>query len=145
MIKKLSDSFFEKGELFDVMTPVYKLRPENIHNPNYVKVLLSHDLDAIYFSRLALPYIRGIEKERWYEMNDYWGHIGIYLFKANVLSKWFKLPISKLEKLEKLEQLRFIDAKLIIKTIRVESETFSIDTQEQLIKAREIANSVDKI
>ena len=137
-------NIFNDSEV-DVITPIYKLRQDKIHNPNNVKVVISKDSEAIYFSRSALPYVRGLEQDKWHTVNDYWGHVGIYSFKARVLSLWSELPTSKLEKLENLEQLRLIDAKFKIKTFKVDDEAFSIDTQEQLVEAREIANSLERI
>ena len=120
----------------EIVTPIYKLTKENIHNPNVVKTLVRNDGNVIYFSRSAIPYIRDTSKESWYERTEYWGHAGIYGFKAKMLKEWEKIRPSKLEKLEKLEQLRLIDSGYSISTFVTNEDCLSVDTKEQLIYAR---------
>ena len=50
-------------EVFDVITPIYKLNSTKIHNPNVVKVLLNYNNRVLYFSRSAIPYLRDYEKK----------------------------------------------------------------------------------
>ena len=66
----------------DVLTPIYKLPFYKIHDPNVVKTLIDNDKNAIYFSRSALPHIRGIDKQKWFNHYDFMGHAGIYGFRA---------------------------------------------------------------
>jgi 3-deoxy-manno-octulosonate cytidylyltransferase (CMP-KDO synthetase) len=119
-----------------VTTPVYPLRPEKIHDPNVVKVLRASAGRAITFSRSALPHVRDLPPEQWYSRTTYWGHVGIYGYRADVLAAWSALPSSPLEELEKLEQLRLIEAGIPIATFAVEADCFSVDTPEQLEQAR---------
>jgi len=125
----------------DIVTPVYQLDKKNIHNPNIVKTLLAQDGRAIYFSRSAVPHIRDIKPEEWSNHYQYWGHVGIYGYRATILSKWNLMPLSSLEKLERLEQLRLIDAGYTISTFPVDSPSLSVDTYEQLEEARALANT----
>ena len=69
----------------------------------------------------------------------YWGHVGIYGYRADVLARWNELPASPLEEIEKLEQLRLLEAGIGIGTFAVEGESLSVDTAEQLEEARAIA------
>tara|TARA_Y100001978_G_C23568661_1_gene372979 strand:- start:16 stop:837 length:822 start_codon:yes stop_codon:yes gene_type:complete len=124
----------------DVITPIYKLSKKNIHNPNVVKTLIRNDGSIIYFSRSAIPHIRDIPSENWHKFNSYWGHAGIYGFRAKILVDWGNLQESNLEKLEKLEQLRIIDNGYNISSFATNEECFSIDTKEQLLDAIEKAN-----
>ena len=119
-----------------VITPVHVLAPEQIHNPNVVKVLLAADGRAITFSRSALPHVRDLPPEQWHSRCTYWGHVGIYGYRADVLAGWSRLPASPLEDLEKLEQLRLIEAGVPFATFPVDSDCFSVDTPEQLEQAR---------
>lgn len=93
-----------------VLTPVYPLTADKLHDPNVVKVLRARDGRAITFSRSALPHLRGVPPEQWAQHSTYWGHVGLYGYRADVLAGWAALPHSLLEDLEKLEQLRLIDA-----------------------------------
>lgn len=124
----------------DVITPIYKLSEKNIHNPNVVKTLIRNDESIIYFSRSAIPHIRDIPLKDWHKHTNYWGHAGIYGFRAKMLLEWQKIQESGLEKLEKLEQLRIIDAGYNIGSFKINEECFSVDTEDQLIEAIKKAN-----
>lgn len=119
-----------------VVTPVYRLKPDDIHTPAVVKTLLAHDGRALYFSRSAIPHVRDVDPAAWHQHTDYWGHVGMYGFRGDVLAAWDQLPASPLEDLERLEQLRLIEAGHTIATFQVESTSLSVDTAEQLHNAR---------
>ncbi len=129
---------------FSLITPIYKLNRKDIHNPSVVKTLVSKNNEALYFSRSAIPFMRDIDKSEWHKYYTYWGHVGIYGFKAEVLETWANLCSSDLEKAEKLEQLRAIDSGLRIGTYQVKSFTFSVDTEEQLNYARDLAEQFEE-
>ena len=59
-----------------VLTPVYPLTADKLHDPNVVKVLRARDGRAITFSRSALPHVRGVPPEQWAQHTTYWGHVG---------------------------------------------------------------------
>lgn len=119
-----------------VVTPVYRLDPGSIHNPAVVKTLLSSDGRALYFSRSAIPHVRDVDPTEWHQHTNYWGHVGMYGFRGDVLAGWDQLPASPLEDLERLEQLRLIEAALTIATFEVHGTSLSVDTAEQLAQAR---------
>ena len=140
VIKEMCSFFYSHSELPEIVTPIFKLKKECIHNPAVVKALINQNSEAIYFSRSALPHVRDENKDKWHIHHDYWGHVGIYGFRADILSNWQKLPLSMLENSEKLEQLRFIDSGIKISTFKVEGDFLSIDTKDQLEKARNLLN-----
>ena len=123
----------------DVLTPVYRLPAEKIHNPAVVKCLLAHDGRCLTFSRSALPHVRDVPPEQWHAHAPYWGHVGIYGYRAEVLAQWEALPASPLEAIEKLEQLKLLEAGIAIGSFPVEADSLSVDTAEQLEEARAIA------
>ena len=123
----------------DVLTPVYRLPPEKIHNPAVVKCLLAHDGRCLTFSRSALPHVRDVSPDQWHAHAAYWGHVGIYGYRAEVLGQWNDLPASPLEAIEKLEQLKLLEAGIAIGSFPVEADSLSVDTAEQLDEARQIA------
>ncbi len=141
VIDKMVDEFSKKLPSSEVMTPIYELSPIKIHNPNIVKTLVSYNGRAIYFSRSALPHVRGYSLDEWHNHSKYWGHVGIYGYRGDILNNWNQLPFSPLEEAEKLEQLRLIEAGFNIDTFTVQGESLSVDTFEQLEQAREIAAS----
>ena len=118
------------------VTPVYMLSASTIHNPAIVKTLLSHDNRALYFSRSAIPHVRDVDPADWHRHATYWGHVGMYGFRGDVLMGWDQMPASPLEDLERLEQLRLIEAGHTVATFEVEGTSLSVDTAEQLEQAR---------
>jgi 3-deoxy-manno-octulosonate cytidylyltransferase (CMP-KDO synthetase) len=116
-----------------IATLIKKIKTDQeLHNPNSPKVLVNKLEEAIYFSRSALPHIRGEEPQNWLEFYAYFKHIGIYGYRADILQQITKLPLSTLEKAESLEQLRWIENGYRIKVAETEFETYAIDTREDL-------------
>lgn len=115
-----------------IATLVKKITDQKeINDPNIVKVVISKNMNALYFSRHPLPYNRN-------KINSliYYKHIGIYAYKARTLKEIASLPVSHLEQAELLEQLRWLENGYTIKTIVTHLETISIDTPEDLEKLR---------
>ena len=138
VINKLVDYFIKNEQNTHVITPIYPLKSFEIANPNIVKTLINLEGRAIYFSRQVIPYIRDVDPKKWHEITTFWGHVGIYGYRADVIASWSKYN-SKLENLEKLEQLRFIEKGFNIDTIAVDGNFLSVDNYEQLKEANDIA------
>ena len=113
---------------------------KDAENPNNVKIVMGLDKGAtqgraVYFTRALAPYIRDPEKCAY---QDYYHHIGIYVFKTNVLKKFLTMKEAVLEKREKLEQLRFLQngyhiQALIVDKIKLnEDAPADINTIEEL-------------
>lgn len=111
---------------------------EDIFDPNKVKVVISKDKKAIYFSRSPIPYQRGIEKENWLAKGTFYKHIGMYAYKSNVLSEITKIEQSSLELAESLEQLRWLENGYWIQTEMTKHESIGIDTPEDLEKVKQM-------
>ncbi len=139
VIDAMAEEFEQRHPTPEVLTPVYLIGPEKVHNPNVVKTLLAADGRALYFSRSALPHVRGEEPDRWHAHAPYWGHVGLYGYRADVLARWGQLPHSPLEHTEKLEQLRLIEAGITMGTFPVDGDFLSVDTEDQLEQARVLA------
>ena len=140
-IDAMAAEFERRGPATEVLTPIYRMAADKVHNPNVVKTLVAADGRALYFSRSAIPHVRGVDPEIWHAHAPYWGHVGIYGYRADVLARWNQLPHSPLEEIEKLEQLRLLEAGIGIGTFAVEGESLSVDTPEQLEEARAIATA----
>ncbi len=105
-------------------------------NANSPKVVLNDNMEAIYFSRSVIPYIRGVEMgEQWLNMHTFYKHIGIYAYRNDVLREITGLPQSSLEIAESLEQLRWIQNGFKIKVGISNVETIGIDTPQDLKNA----------
>lgn len=123
----------------DLITPVYRITcMDDLRNPNVVKVARAQDRRALYFSRSPIPYIRDTPLETWLGHNTFWGHIGVYGYRKEVLAKYVELPSSALQKAESLEQLRFLEAGYTIQTIETTYRSVAVDTQEDLHKVRQL-------
>ena len=55
VIDAVANEFARRTPRPSVLTPIYKLRQEGIHNINTVKTLRRTNGDAVYFSRSAIP------------------------------------------------------------------------------------------
>lgn len=108
---------------------------EELFNPNQVKALIRENGDAIYFSRAAIPHLKEIPQEQWVQHHNFWGHVGLYAYRSEVLKNIAKLPPSPLEKAESLEQLRWLENGYSIKTKVTPEAAFGIDTPEDLEEA----------
>ncbi len=103
-----------------------------LFNSNKVKVITNNKNEAIYFSRQAIPYLRGIKESEWHLKHTYFQHIGMYGYNKETLLKITKLKKGELELAESLEQLRWLENNLIISTAQTDIEGFCIDTPEDL-------------
>lgn len=130
-IIKLKNSFKETTQIATLIKEI--TTQEDILNPNKPKVVINHSGDALYFSRLPIPYL----KDKNIKLS-YWGHIGIYAYRHDILQKISKLGPGKLEIAESLEQLRWLENGFRITTIKTKCEHFGIDTPEDLEKALQL-------
>jgi 3-deoxy-manno-octulosonate cytidylyltransferase (CMP-KDO synthetase) len=116
----------------DVTTLKVLCTPENITNPNAVKVVTAADGRALYFSRATIPY------DRDFTHPQYWKHIGLYAFRKSALDLFPTLPPSTLERTERLEQLRFLENGLSLYVEPTEFDTIGVDTEEDLVRAEQL-------
>lgn len=108
--------------------------PSKVANPNTVKVVFDNEGNALYFSRHAIPFVRGVEREQWFEKAEYYQHIGIYAYKTDTLHAISAMPEGRLEQAESLEQLRWLENGLRIRVgVTDLPDSISIDTPEDLL------------
>jgi len=99
--------------------------PDDIQNPNVVKVVSSLDGWALYFSRSPIPANRSGSA-------DYWKHIGLYVYRRDLLLSYSTLPRGPLEEAEKLEQLRALENGIGIRVAETHYDTIGVDTPGDL-------------
>jgi len=102
--------------------------PREIGDPNVVKVVTDRNGDAMYFSRLPIPYVRDDSEEplRCYK------HIGLYVYERDFLLTYPTLPVGPLERAERLEQLRAMENGFKIRVVETEYESLGVDTPADL-------------
>jgi len=113
-----------------LMNSCYKMmnNPE-ADDPNIVKVVTDTNDIALYFSRAKIPYPRD------HHFDTYKGHLGIYGFTVKALKTFCNLAAAPLEDIEKLEQLRALHHGYEVAMTEVETQSFGIDTPEDLERA----------
>lgn len=113
---------------------------EELLSPNNVKVVCADNGNALYFSRQPLPYRRGAAEEQWLAEGEYYKHVGIYAYRAEVLERLCQLPVGTLEASEKLEQLRWLAAGYTIRVLDTDHANIGIDTPQDLAEAEQTLN-----
>lgn len=108
---------------------------EALENPNSPKVVVNENMQALYFSRSVIPFLRNRDKSEWLSAHTYYKHIGLYAYRTEVLKEITGLPQSTLELAESLEQLRWLQNGYTIKVGVSEIETIGIDTPADLERA----------
>jgi 3-deoxy-manno-octulosonate cytidylyltransferase (CMP-KDO synthetase) len=100
--------------------------PEDISNPNVVKVVTDRFENAIYFSRSPIPHVR----EGFSAVHA--KHIGLYVYRRDFLLKYSDLPVGPLEQAERLEQLRALENGYRIRVAETEYDSLGVDTPQDL-------------
>ena len=125
LIAIFNDKNVEVASLMQALT-----NSDLIADPNYVKVAVDKNMNALFFSRSVIPYPRNTEIAI-----PYYEHIGVYAFKKQALLDFTNWPMSPLEAAEKIECLRYLENGISIKMVVTSYMGVEIDTPEDLIKA----------
>jgi len=120
-----------EGQRVQVGSLVQVLKEQrSIDDPNYVKVALDKNNNALFFSRSVIPYPRDKGAAL-----TYYEHIGVYAFRKQALLQFTAWPVSPLEAAEKIECLRYLENGIPIKMVITEYMGVEIDTPEDLERA----------
>jgi 3-deoxy-manno-octulosonate cytidylyltransferase (CMP-KDO synthetase) len=121
----------EDGSRVQVGSLVQVLKEQRfIEDPNYVKVALDRNNNALFFSRSVIPYPRDVEAAP-----VYYEHIGVYAFRKQALLQFTNWPVSPLEAVEKIECLRYLENGVPIRMAITNYMGVEIDTPEDLERA----------
>jgi 3-deoxy-manno-octulosonate cytidylyltransferase (CMP-KDO synthetase) len=105
----------------------------DLFNFNHVKVVTNKNNYALYFSRQAIPFTRGLEEKDWLTHFSFYRHIGLYGFRTEIIPELKALQLSGLEKMESLEQLRWLDNGFKIKVLETNFQSPAIDSPDDLL------------
>ncbi|MEO5346652.1 MAG: 3-deoxy-manno-octulosonate cytidylyltransferase [Magnetococcus sp. YQC-9] len=98
--------------------------PDEVFNPNVVKVTCNQRGDALYFSRAPIPWERDRLGEGCQSLDfvpaGMLRHVGLYGFRANFLRRFAVLEPTPLERIERLEQLRVLEHGYAIRVVVAE-------------------------
>ncbi len=139
-LKSLIDSFSDPTvQIASLARPFDPARGfEALFDPNTPKVVMDNDMNALYFSRSIIPYVRNYKWEEWLDHAKFFTHVGLYGYRRETLDKISSLPQSSLELAESLEQLRWLQAGYKIRMSLTEEPTIGIDTPADLEAARQL-------
>ena len=115
----------------EVSTLKVRCSPENVSNPNAVKVVTATDGRALYFSRAAIPFDRG-QPDGVGGRAVHWKHLGLYAYRRAALERFAALAPGALEQTERLEQLRLLENGTALYVAETEHDTIGVDTEEDL-------------
>ena len=125
LLRQFEDPSVQVGSLMQVLED-----EKLISDPNYVKVCVDKNNNALFFSRSVIPYPRNRQHSlRYYE------HIGVYAFRKKALLDFTTWPLSPLEDAEKIEFLRYLENGVPIRMVVTEFMGVEIDTPEDLERA----------
>jgi len=128
VLSVFTDSNVQVASLMQILTV-----QELIADPNYVKVAVDKNNNALFFSRSVIPYPRSTESPI-----TYYEHVGVYAFKKQALLNFTNWPMSPLEAAEKIECLRYLENGISIKMVVTDYMGVEIDTPEDLLKAAKL-------
>jgi 3-deoxy-manno-octulosonate cytidylyltransferase (CMP-KDO synthetase) len=119
-----------EGPPIEMGTLVRDLDPEEARDPNRVKVVLDLNDNAMYFSRSPIPYPRMLAEEipGGQAPARYILHVGVYIYRRDILEKFIHTKPTPLERVEGLEQLRALENGIKIRCIRTAREFLGVDT-----------------
>jgi 3-deoxy-manno-octulosonate cytidylyltransferase (CMP-KDO synthetase) len=125
LLAQFSDPAVQVASLMQVLED-----PVQIKDPNFVKVVVDKNSNALFFSRSVIPYPRDENA-----VGNYFEHIGVYAFRKQTLLDFTHWPISPLEAAEKIECLRYLENGIPLRMVLVDYMGVEIDTPEDLEKA----------
>ena len=124
----------EDGKKVRVASLMQELKDmATIEDPNYVKVAVDKNFNALFFSRAVIPYPRNKDIK-----TVYYEHIGIYAFRKQTLLDFTQMPVTPLEAAEKIECLRYLENGIPMKMVVTSYMGVEIDTPEDLEKAAKL-------
>ena len=118
---------FRRRPETQVTTLKIRATPKEVSNPDVVKVVAGAQGNALYFSRLPIPFDRDKVVAP-----AYWKHLGIYAYRREALESFHRFPPSALETAERLEQLRFLEHGIPIQVVETMEKTIGVDTEADL-------------
>ncbi len=134
-LKKLLEVFKDDKENNVQVASLMQVLKEQkfIDDPNYVKVAVDKNNNALFFSRSVIPYPRNKDAAP-----TYYEHIGVYAFRKKALLDFTTWPITPLEETEKIECLRYLENGIPLKMVVTDYMGIEIDTPEDLVRASKL-------
>jgi 3-deoxy-manno-octulosonate cytidylyltransferase (CMP-KDO synthetase) len=115
----------------------------DLEDPGEVLITTDHRMNALYFSRAAIPFLRNPANGPRHAQFRYLKHVGLYAYSVEALRRIVALPPSPLELAESLEQLRWLENGFSVRVGITTHPSFCVDTPADLEHARRVAAAQD--
>ncbi len=134
VLDSLAEAVMSADEKPEIVTMARPLDISEVHDPNRVKVVVDRNMNALYFSRAAIPFFkeRPIEERAKYPAPKYLLHIGLYLYRRDILERFVSLDQTPYEISEGLEQLRALENGIGIRCVETEHEFLGVDSRSDI-------------
>ncbi len=107
--------------------------PDELCDPNVVKVVTDRHDRALYFSRSPIPHVKGRDmRSAGFQACTFFRHVGLYAYRRDFLLRFIELPQTPLEQLEGLEQLRALEHGYHIAVATTLHTAIGVDTPEDV-------------
>jgi 3-deoxy-manno-octulosonate cytidylyltransferase (CMP-KDO synthetase) len=116
--------------------------PNDIMDPNIVKVVRDFESNALYFSRAPVPWVRDSAQT---VTARHWKHLGLYGFRRDALLEFPTLPPGELEHLEQLEQLRWLENGFRIRVVETDYDAISVDVPSDVPRVEKLLSEREKV
>jgi len=117
---------------------------DDFHSPNVVKVVRRQDGMALYFSRAPIPWPRDLNTDQLAAQLSRLGilrHIGLYVYRRQLLLDYPSWPKTPLEDLENLEQLRALERGIGLYVAETEFSCHGVDTPADLKRVEKLLSA----
>jgi 3-deoxy-D-manno-octulosonate cytidylyltransferase len=128
LLEQFKDATVQVGSLMQVLSD-----EQFVNDPNYVKVCVDKNMNALFFSRSVIPYPRNKNISI-----AYYEHIGVYAFRKQALLDFTSWEVTPLEDAEKVECLRYLENGVSIRMVLTDFMGVEIDTPEDLERAEQL-------
>jgi len=131
-IRKVIEPFYS-GKKIDIATLMTKIRnQEDLLDVTVPKVVVNANSEAVFLSRLPIPYPKGNFKVNYYKQ------VCVYAFTPKSLEFYCRSDRGAIEKIEDIEILRFVEGGYIVKMVEVSQDIIAVDTEKDLENVRKL-------
>lgn len=115
----------------------------DLDDPGEVLITVDRQMNALYFSRAAIPFLRNRSEGPRHRQFRFLKHVGLYAYDVATLRHIVQLAPSSLELAESLEQLRWLEDGVPVKVGITGHASFCVDTPQDLERARARAKELE--
>jgi 3-deoxy-manno-octulosonate cytidylyltransferase (CMP-KDO synthetase) len=108
--------------------------PDELQDPNVVKIVVDRGGYALYFSRAPIPHV--LDARRGWP--PFYKHVGLYAYRRSALLVLASLDRTPLERAESLEQLRALEHGIRIRAVETTYDSVGVDVPADLERVRRL-------